>query len=103
MVLVELVMAFSRDAFRRWFGATCLGLAAGMVIVGQTVLRNRLQGVSFMLYWLGCIVLTWVTLIVALLDMRAVRKRSRREQTELIQNALKGISDEKQEPRNKTG
>ena len=96
-------MAFSRDKFRRCFGGVCLVASVGMVILGQTVLKDRLHGADFIQYWLICVVVTWVTLITALLDMRVVRKRSKREQTELIQNALKGIAEDEQKTRKKTG
>jgi hypothetical protein len=88
-------MGRSPDTFRRVLGAVCLAISAGMLIVGQTALRDKLQGKVFIYYWLACMVMTCVTLMIALLDLRAVRLRSRREQTELIEEALRAIAREK--------
>ncbi|HZQ46874.1 MAG TPA: hypothetical protein VFC07_07685 [Verrucomicrobiae bacterium] len=83
----------SRDTRRRWFGAICLTAAAGMLILGQTVLKARLQQQAFVYYWLTCTLMTGLTLLVALLDLRAVRRRSQQEQNELVKNVLREITD----------
>jgi len=76
---------------RRWFGLLFLALAFGMLVWGQTVLRERLKGVPFLIYWSVCFVFTLAAIITALLDVRATRKRARREHEELIQRTLDEI------------
>lgn len=86
-------MSRSPDTRRRWFGSICLAVAAGMLILGQTALKARLQQRAFIYYWLICTLFTGMTLVVALLDMRVVRRRSQQEQSELVRNVLREIRD----------
>ena len=96
-------MALSRDGRRRLLGLVFLSIAAGMLVIGQTVLKDRLQSLAFVYYWLTCTVFTGLTLIVALLDMRVVRRRAQQQQSELLKNALREISLEQDKPREKSG
>jgi len=73
------------DFRRRWFGVFFLLIAAGMLIWGQTILKPYLEGIGFMVYWLGCLAFTGLALITALLDIWAVRRRTREQQRDLIQ------------------
>src|SRR6266542_5001303 len=52
-------MPNSADAWRRWFGLLFLALAFGLLIWGQTVLRQKLHGISFLIYWSFCFVMTF--------------------------------------------
>jgi hypothetical protein len=79
------------DALRRWLGLLCLALAGGMLIWGQTVLKPHLQGLWFLIYWAICFLLTFGAIGIALLDMRAVRKRLRSEQETLIKQTLANL------------
>jgi hypothetical protein len=92
-------MANSADALRRWLGAFCLAVAAGMLIWGQTVLLPYLHGIGFIVYWLVCFLFTLASIVIALLDVWAVRRRIRNEQVELVQQTLKEIEEAKEEPR----
>jgi hypothetical protein len=83
----------SPDTRRRWFGSICLAVATGMLILGQTALKARLQQRTFIYYWLICALFTGITLVVAVLDMRAVRRRLQREQSELVRNVLREIRE----------
>ena len=65
------------DARRRWFGVFFLIIAAGMLIWGQTILKPRLEGVGFVIYWLVCMGFTALAMLTALLDIWAVRRRTR--------------------------
>lgn len=69
----------------------CLAVAAGLLIWGQTVLKPLLKDVAFLLYWLACFVFTVAAIFIALLDIRAVRRRVREEQRELIERTLDDI------------
>jgi hypothetical protein len=87
----------SPDSRRRWFGAICLTTATLMLALGLTVLKSQLAGEVFVYYWLGCTIFTGLTMVVALLDLRAVRLRSRQEETELVKNVLQEFAREKDE------
>ena len=65
--------------------------AALMLIAGETVLKNRLTNVRFLLYWLLCLVLTGGAIVMAYLDVRAVQQRGRREARELLETTLTQI------------
>jgi len=69
----------------------CLAVAAGMLIWGQTVLEPYLTGVVFIVYWAACFVFTLGAIIIALLDIRAVRRRVRNQRRDLIQRTLEGV------------
>ena len=94
-------MTNSADAFRRWLGAFCLAVAAGMLIWGQTILLPYLHGVVFVLYWFLCFSFTIAAVFIALLDVRAVRRRIRDEQADLIQRTIAEIEQSKEERKDK--
>lgn len=79
---------------RRWFGGVVLGAALLMLILGQTVLQGSLSGLAFLFYWLFCLLLTGVAVVIALLDARAVRLELKREKRELLEQTVKEIQDE---------
>ena len=87
-------MSNSADALRRWLGLFCLAVAAGLLIWGQTILKPLLDGLAFVLYWGICFLFTFAAIVIAMLDMRTVRQRTRREQAELIQKTLEKIEAE---------
>jgi membrane protein implicated in regulation of membrane protease activity len=87
-------MPTSADALRRWLGLLFLAVAFGLLVWGQTVLRDRLKGVSFLLYWASCFLFTLGAIVVAMLDVRATRRRAREEQDELLKRTLEQIEDE---------
>ena len=89
-------MPNSADALRRWCGLLFLLLAFGLLIWGQTVLRDSLHGVAFFIYWFFCFLFTFAAIITALLDVRATRKRARKEQEELVARTLREIEREVQ-------
>jgi hypothetical protein len=81
-------MSDSADALRRWLGVFCLAVAAGMLIWGQTVLKAHLDGLIFLFYWSICLGFTIAAIVIALLDVRILRRRSRDEQRRLIERTL---------------
>jgi hypothetical protein len=87
-------MALDATARRRWFGALVLLAALGMLIGGGTVLEERLNNLAFILYWLACFGLTGLAILIAILDVRALRLRMRAEQHELFTKTLKEIKTE---------
>jgi hypothetical protein len=96
-------MPRSPDIFRRVLGAVCLAISAGMLIAGETVLNDKLRGVTFIYYWLTCVIFTGFTLMIALVDLRVVRMRSRREQGKLIEEALREIAAENEKRADNSG
>ncbi len=87
-------MPTSADALRRWLGLLFLALAFGLLVWGQTVLKDRLKGVSFLVYWACCFLFTLAAIVTALLDVRATRRRAKEEQDELLQKTLEEIQRE---------
>ncbi|HVM46883.1 MAG TPA: hypothetical protein VMU04_02600 [Candidatus Acidoferrum sp.] len=81
-------------ARRRWIGALTLFAAVAMIIGGETVLRDRLGPLSTLVYWLVCLALTGVAVYTALLDLRALRLRTRREERDLLEATVKKIQFE---------
>lgn len=79
---------------RRWLGLCFLALAFGLLVWGQTVLRDKLKGIPFLIYWLVCFFFTMAAVVTALLDLRATRKRARREHEDLIRRTLNELEDE---------
>lgn len=88
-------MSLNAKARRRWFGALCLLTAVGMLVAGETVFKDRLSPVGFLLYWIGCFVVTALAATAALLDATRVRAESRHEQRALFEDTLRRIESEK--------
>ena len=88
-------MRLNAKARRRWFGGLCLLTAVGMLVTGETVLQDRLSPVGFLLYWIGCFVVTALAAKAALLDAAHVRAESRAEQRVLFEETLHRIESEK--------
>jgi hypothetical protein len=87
-------MPTSADSLRRWLGLLFLALSFGFLVWGQTVLRERLKGTAFLVYWGCCFLFTLAAIIIALLDLRATRKRALREHQELVQRTMNEIDRE---------
>jgi uncharacterized protein YlxW (UPF0749 family) len=81
-------------ARRRWFGGAVLGAALLMLILGQTVLQRSLQGLGFLVFWLLCLALTAVAVLVAVIDARASRTELKREKRELLEQTVREIQEE---------
>ena len=67
-----------------------------MLVVGLTVLAPRLRGATFLVYWLGCMGLTSLAALTALLDLWATRRRIRQAQQELVSQAIDEFSRTKE-------
>ena len=79
------------DAWRRWLGMFFLALAAGMLIWGHTILASYLKGIGFLIYWMVCFLFTMASIVIALLDVRAVLRNIRSERMTLLRRAMKDI------------
>jgi|SRR6516165_3772959 hypothetical protein len=87
---------------RRWVGAIVLTAALLMLIAGQTVLQGRLKAFGFLVYWTLCFALTCLAIVIAFLDVRALGRRTRQEQHDLIESTLKKIQTDARDKRKGT-
>jgi len=93
-------MAWDASIRRRWFGALALLAALAMLAAGETVLKDRLNDVALLLYWLVCLAFTLLAILLAFRDFRVVQDRLRREQRDLFAGTLKEIeADVRHKPR----
>ncbi len=81
-------MPTSKDKRRRWFGSLYVILAAGMVLWGEIVFKSKLDGVTFLVYWTACFVLTGLAILSAILDIRAMRKEIVSRQKDILNKVL---------------
>ena len=90
------LMGSSSDIRRRGLGAFFLLAALGMLVAGETLLRERMSPLVFLLFWLVCLLFTCLALFIAFLDVTAIRRRIRDEQRALFENTLRDIARRKQ-------
>ena len=84
-------MLTSNDTRRRSVGLFFLLLAVVMVIWGQTVLKQYLVQLGYVLYWLACIFCLMVAMFMALLDLWVMGRRNRHQQEELYKRTMMEI------------
>jgi hypothetical protein len=87
-------MAFDATARRRWLGVLVLVAALAMLVCGETVLKEKLQALSFICYWLVCFGFTCLAVVIAFLDARALQRRTSQEHRDLFDATLKNIKAE---------
>ena len=78
---------------RRVAGGIALLGALVLLIAGETILKPKLEGVGYILYWLACLVLTAVAIGAAFLDVRALRQDTRREHQNLLEDTFKDLPE----------
>ena len=88
-------MSADSKSRRRKIGTVCIAIAILMLIVGETVLRNKLSGIPMICYWLACFILTAIAAGAAVIDAARVGIESRDAQKSLIEDTLKEIENEK--------
>jgi|SRR6266567_4595469 len=85
-------MEMTSTARRRWLGVLVLVAALAMLVAGQTILKDQLnEPRSFLVYWLFCFGFTGAAIFIAFLDVRALQRRTREEQRNLVHRTLKEI------------
>ena len=91
-------MAEKSDIVRRGLGAIFLLAALVMLVVGESVLNERLRShpLEFVGFWLACFAFVGLAFLMAMLDMAAVRRRVRREELELVASTMRQITREKE-------
>jgi hypothetical protein len=95
-------MGLDASARRRWSGVLALGAALLMLVAGQTVLRGKLTGGGYLLYWLLCLVLTSLAILIAFADVRATSHEIRRQERALLEDTIKEIETEAKNRQSKT-
>lgn len=93
------IVSAPASKLRRRFGLVCLGLALLMLIAGETVLAPHLRGLGLLLYWLGCLLLTILAAVTALLEVLLIGVKAREEQRALLETTLRAVEREKSKPR----
>ncbi len=78
---------------RRWIGGIFLASSLLMLILGQTVLQSRLEGRVYIRYWLICFALTGAAALVALVDLLIIKRETKAEQKELLDETLHEIEE----------
>ncbi|MEW6306416.1 MAG: hypothetical protein AB1705_23365 [Verrucomicrobiota bacterium] len=76
------------DARRRWWGAFCLLMAAGMLVWGESILKPHLKGLLFLVYWLGCFGFVLLAILIALFDLWVISVRRRIDGREVAKRSL---------------
>jgi hypothetical protein len=79
---------------RHWISGSAILIAVAMVILGQTVLAGRLRDFHYVLYWSACMLVTLMAAIAALFEMMAIRKQSRREHIQLVEQTFKNVEED---------
>ena len=80
---------------RRALGAVFLLVAITQLILGFTVLRDRLSPAGTLLYWTGCMLATLGAVICALVDALQNLRESNRERRALLEGTLREIDEER--------
>jgi hypothetical protein len=73
-----------------------LGIAALMLILGETLLRLSLSSFFFVVYWLACFVFTALAILFAFLDVTGVQRQAREQQRELLEKTIREIARQKE-------
>ena|SRR5712691_2833619 len=89
-------MQLTPAARRRWIGSIALAGALAMLVIGQILLKGRLSDLAFLVYWMICFLLTALAMAMALIDMRAVRNRTRQEHRRLLETTIEQIQADAQ-------
>jgi cell division protein FtsL len=80
---------------RRWIGALGLASAILLLLAAETILKGWLSPVAVLAVYLFCTMLTALAVVIAVLDARAVAKRTWQEQRHLLDETLREIQREK--------
>jgi hypothetical protein len=93
-----LEMERTKISARRTTGGLALLGALALLICGETFLKAQLKGVAYILYWMACLVLTTIAIIAAFMDVRALQRRTRREQEVLIEETFEAMGKKPGKP-----
>ena len=86
---------------RRRVQLILLSLAGAMLFAGLTAFAKSLKGVAALAYWLVCLGLTLTAMLLAVRDMRDIRRQTREEKVGLMEQAFDDVTAEVKEARDK--
>lgn len=89
------LVASKSDIRRRGLGAIFLAASLGMLIAGQTFLRDRINPAGFLIFWMICFLFACLAILVAFVDAWIIRRRSREEARALFEQTLREIARRK--------
>lgn len=90
-------MGKQADFRRRFLGALFLCAALGMLVAGETVLREWLKTPLWLILWvIGILVFTSLAVLVAFVEFALVRHRAREAHRALLEDTLKDIARQKE-------
>ena len=84
------------DIPHRKRGMIFLGVALLMLILGETVLRQSLGKVPFVVYWMFCFIFTALAILFSFLDVAGVQRQARAQQRELLEKTIGEIVRQKE-------
>ena len=90
-------MESSAQSRRHRLGIVFLVAAVLWMTAGLTVFESLLRGSTFIVYWLSCCVLTGSAMVVALVEIRALRRQVREQQRELLEETMRRIRRDRSE------
>ena len=76
----------------RLLGGVLITICCLMVILGSTVLADRLAGPLYVIYWSWCFLTAMGATLMAVLDMILIRRASIRTRQELLRRQFTGKS-----------
>lgn len=77
-------------------GLTFLVISLLMLILGETLLRQSLSKIPFVIYWMVCFVFTAMAILFAFLDVAGVQRQAREQQRELLEKTIREIARQKE-------
>jgi hypothetical protein len=91
-------MRIGSVCWRRILGIAFLLLSGGLLLFGVTVFKPKLDGTAFLIYWFACFLFTVAAMLVALLDLQAIRRQSLEETRRVFERSLAKIEREANQP-----
>jgi hypothetical protein len=89
------------NAARRRAQLILLLVALVMLVLGFTKIGKNLTAIGALAYWLVCLSLTLAAMLLALRDMRDIRRQNREQTIGLAEQAFDDVSAEVKEARDK--
>lgn len=79
---------------RRWAGVLCLGAAILLTVWGHFYLPRDWNPVVQVGFWLACFAVTFLAILIALVDLVAVGRETRAERRALLEQTLRDVEAE---------
>lgn len=85
----------TRNAIRRrWAGVLCLGAAILLTVWGHFFLPRDWHPLVQVGFWLACFAITFLAIVIALVDLVAVGRETRAEKRALLEKTLHEVEAE---------